>query len=175
MLGVLGLVGAVGLPLAVDIPLLAGAMVLTAVALAVVGDQDPAAGGISMMMLVISLSPHNRRYSQRWKDLRMRCWAPANLGSPWAVPTMAASGGVVELSRGRGARRSRDQGRRRRNGAARFGAGRSGNGRRNDAKLKILCFFSFSLAVCVLVCCFALLFLLHCGMLRLVCKFWSRG
>ena len=144
-----------GLPLAVDIPVLA--MVLAAVALAVVVIMIRRPGGISMMMLVISLSPHNRRYSQRWKHSRMRWWAPANLRSPWAVPTMAASGGVVELSRGRGARRSRDQGRRRRSGAARFGAGRSGNGRRNDARLKMLCFFSFSLAVCLLVCCFAVL------------------
>ena len=155
MAGVRGVVGPVGLPLAVDIPVLA--MVLAAVALAVVVIMIRRPGGMMMMMLVISLSPHNRRYSQRWKHSRMRWWAPANLGSPWAVPTMDASGGVVELRRGRGARRSRDEGRRRRSGAARFGAGRSGNGRRNDARLKMLCFFSFSLAVCLLVCCFAVL------------------
>ena len=74
--GVLGVVGP-GLPLAVDIPVLA--MVLAAVALAVVVIMIRRPGGISMMMLVISLSPHNRRYSQRWKHSRMRWWAPANL------------------------------------------------------------------------------------------------
>ena len=53
MPGVLGVVGAVGLPLAVDIPVLA--MVLAAVALAVVVIMIRRPGGISMMMLVISL------------------------------------------------------------------------------------------------------------------------